>query len=234
MRFLGRNAGYGPCHSPVPLSTDHCEPKEVVLYEIEPHSHPQLGWEHKESDCQDRPKDEPPPTNVMRSLFAFFSVVADLPKAHDDCYPFATLLALAVAVSLVGYRSLTAHAQFAPLLNQKEWAAAGVFFPAGRERYTPTRILGRLLRLAHFSGWTVGTIRRPLATNGRLLAKARLLADHPLMNVRTRRVKMAPWAIDLNDVLADGSTGSNDDRLWVQQQNTSQQLPSCLGIDRGI
>ena len=87
-------------------------------------------------DWQGEPKGEPPPPNVLRTLFDFLSTVPEFRKERGKRYPLATLLVLAVAGRLAGYRGVTAFAQFAALLNQEQREAAGCFFSPSRQCYT--------------------------------------------------------------------------------------------------
>ena len=70
--------------------------------------------------------------------------------ARGKRYPLATVLTLAIAARLAGYRGVTAFAQFAALLSQEQRAAVGCFFSPGRQcRTTPSvttfhNILARL------------------------------------------------------------------------------------------
>ena len=49
-------------------------------------------------------------------------------KARDKRYPLATLLAMAVAARLAGYRGVTAFAEFASRLTQKQLAALRAYY----------------------------------------------------------------------------------------------------------
>ena len=58
-------------------------------------------------------------------------------KARDKRYPLATLLAMAVAARLAGYRGVTAFAEFASRLTQKQLAALRAYYSEKLNRLLP-------------------------------------------------------------------------------------------------
>ena len=55
-------------------------------------------------------------------------------------YPLNTVLAIAVAARLAGYRGVNAFAQFAALLSQEQIEAVGAFWSPSKQRYTAPAI----------------------------------------------------------------------------------------------
>ena len=55
-------------------------------------------------------------------------------------YPLNTVLAIAVAARLAGYRGVNAFAQFAALLSQEQLEAVGAFWSPSKQRYTAPAI----------------------------------------------------------------------------------------------
>ena len=60
--------------------------------------------------------------------------------ARGKRHPLKTVLALAVAARLAGYRGATAFAQFAALLSQEQLEAVGAFWSPSKQRYTAPAI----------------------------------------------------------------------------------------------
>ena len=61
----------------------------------------------------------------LRSLFECLGEVPECRHARGKRYPLKTVLAVAVAARLAGYRGATAFAQFAALLSQEQLEAVG-------------------------------------------------------------------------------------------------------------
>ena len=76
----------------------------------------------------------------LRSLFECLSEVSECRRARGKRYPLNTVLALAVAARLAGYRGVTAFAQFARLLSQEQLEAVGAFYSPSKQRYTAPSI----------------------------------------------------------------------------------------------
>ncbi|MDE0034168.1 MAG: transposase family protein [Deltaproteobacteria bacterium] len=62
---------------------------------------------------------EPMTAVRLRSLYECLGEVAECRHARGKRYPLKTVLAIAVAARLAGYRGANAFAQFAALLNQE-------------------------------------------------------------------------------------------------------------------
>ena len=70
----------------------------------------------------------------LRSLFECLGEVPECRLARGKRYPLNTVLALAVAARLAGYRGVTAFAQFARLLSQEQLKAVGAFYSESKQR----------------------------------------------------------------------------------------------------
>ena len=83
---------------------------------------------------------EPMTAPRLRSLFECLGEVPECRHARGKRYPLKTVLAVAVAARLAGYRGSTAFAQFAALLSQEQLEAVGAFFSPSKQRYTAPAI----------------------------------------------------------------------------------------------
>ena len=76
----------------------------------------------------------------LRSLFECLGEVPECRHARGKRYPLKTVLAVAVAARLAGYRGATSFAQFAALLSQEQLEAVGAFFSPSKQCYTAPAI----------------------------------------------------------------------------------------------
>ena len=83
---------------------------------------------------------EPMTAPRLRSLFECLGEVPECRHARGKRYPLKTVLAVAVAARLAGYRGATAFAQFAALLSQEQLEAVGAFWSPSKQRYTAPAI----------------------------------------------------------------------------------------------
>ena len=114
----------------------------------------------------------------LRSLFECLGEVPECRLARGKRYPLNTVLALAVAARLAGYRGVTAFAQFARLLSQEQLKAVGAFYSESKQRYTSPSVTTFHNILAALppetldnaiGQWTAqhGTARAPVAMDGK-------------------------------------------------------------------
>ena len=83
---------------------------------------------------------EPMAAPRLRSLFECLGEVPECRFARGKRYPLKTVLAIAVAARLAGYRGATSFAQFAALLSQEQLEAVGAFWSESKQRYTAPAI----------------------------------------------------------------------------------------------
>ncbi len=76
----------------------------------------------------------------LRSLFECLGEVPEYRHARGKRYALTTILTLAVAARLAGYRGVNAFAQFAALLSPKQLKAVGAFWSPSRQCYTPPAV----------------------------------------------------------------------------------------------
>ena len=76
----------------------------------------------------------------LRSLFECLGEVPECRRDRGKRYPLNTVLAIAVAARLAGYRGVNAFAQFAALLSQEQLEAVGAFWSPSKQRYTAPAI----------------------------------------------------------------------------------------------
>ena len=83
---------------------------------------------------------EPMAAPRLRSLFECLGEVPECRRDRGKRYPLNTVLAIAVAARLAGYRGVNAFAQFAALLSQEQLEAVGAFWSPSKQRYTAPAI----------------------------------------------------------------------------------------------
>ena len=74
------------------------------------------------------------------ALFECLGEVSECRKARGKRYPLRTVLTVAVASRLAGYRGVTAFARFAALLSQEQLETVEAFFSPSKRRYTAPSI----------------------------------------------------------------------------------------------
>ena len=139
-RSLGFTGGYARQPAAVPEWRHHGQPKEVLVYELEAHARAALGQPEEDPGWQGPERTAPPSTPELRSLFECLGDVPDYRYARGQRYRLRTVLVLALAARLAGYRGVTACAQFAALLDQSQRQAVGCFYSPSRQRYTTPSI----------------------------------------------------------------------------------------------
>ena len=82
----------------------------------------------------------PPPAAQLRSLFDGLGEVEDYRCARGQRYSLRTVLTLAIAARLAGYRGVTAFAEFAALLDQQQRREVDCFFRPSQQCYTTPSI----------------------------------------------------------------------------------------------
>ena len=106
------------------------------MYELEADARAALGPPEEDPAWQGPERTAPPPAPELRSLFDCLGEVEDYRYARGQRYRLRTVLVLAVAARLAGYRGVTACAQFAALLDPSQRAAVGCFYSPSRHCYT--------------------------------------------------------------------------------------------------
>ncbi len=139
-RSLGFTGGYARQPGAQPQWRHHGQPKEVLVYELEAQARVALSQPEEDPAWQGPQRSEPPPASELRSMFDCLAEVADYRCARGRRYGLRTVLVLAMAARLCGYRGVTAFAQFAALLNQSQRQALECFFSPSRKCYTTPSI----------------------------------------------------------------------------------------------
>ena len=114
----------------------HGQPKEIFLYPLQPDACQQLSRLEDAPDWSSQGESQPLSDDRLRSLFECLRRVKEFRKPRGKRYPLATLLAMAVAARLAGYRGVTAFAEFASRLTQKQLAALRAYYSQKLNRYT--------------------------------------------------------------------------------------------------
>ncbi len=139
-RSLGFTGGYARQPAAVPEWRHHGQPKEVLVYELEAHARAALGQPEEDPAWQGPARTAPPSAPQLRSMFECLGEVPDYRCARGQRYRLRTVLVLAMAARLAGYRGVTAFAQFAALLDPVQRQAVGCFYSPSRQRYTTPSI----------------------------------------------------------------------------------------------
>ena len=126
-RSLGFTGGYARQPGAVPEWRHHGQPKEVLVYELEADARAALGPPEEDPAWQGPERTAPPPAPELRSLFDCLGEVEDYRCARGQRYRLRTVLVLAMAARLAGYRGVTACAQFAAPAGPVAAAGGGLF-----------------------------------------------------------------------------------------------------------
>ena len=139
-RSLGLTGGYARQPGAAPAWRHHGQPKEILVFELQADAAATLRQPADEPAWQGPARSAPPDTPQLRSLFEFLGTVPEYRHARGKRYSRRTVLVLAVAARLAGYRGVTAFAQFAGLLSQPQRQAVDCFFSPSRKCYTTPAI----------------------------------------------------------------------------------------------
>ena len=139
-RSLGLTRGYARQPGGSARWRHHGQPKEIFVFELTAHAAEALSRAETPAPWYGEPRTEPMAAPRLRSLFECLGEVPECRLARGKRYPLNTVLALAVAARLAGYRGVTAFAQFARLLSQDQLKAVGTFYSETKQRYTSPSI----------------------------------------------------------------------------------------------
>ena len=139
-RSLGMTGGYARQPGAAPDWRHHGQRKEILVFELQANAGAALRQPAEEPDWQGPARTAPLEAPRLRSLFEFLGAVAKYRHARGKRYSLRSVLVLAVAARLAGYRGVTACAQFAGLLSQQQRQAAGCFYSPSRQCYTSPSI----------------------------------------------------------------------------------------------
>ncbi len=134
--WLGRTRGYRRQPGGSARWRHHGQPKEIFVYPLQSDACQQLSRLDDAPDWQSEGEGKPFSSDRLRSLFECLRTVREFRKLRGKRYPLATLLAMAVAARLAGYRGVTAFAEFASHLTQKQLAALRAYYSQKLNRYT--------------------------------------------------------------------------------------------------
>ena len=139
-RSLGLTRGYAREPGGSARWRHHGQPKEIFVFELTEGAAEALSRTETPAHWNGEAHTEPMAVPRLRSLFECLGKVPECRFARGKRYPLKTVLALAVAARLAGYRGVTAFAQFAALLTQEQLKAVGAFWSESRQRYTAPSI----------------------------------------------------------------------------------------------
>ena len=139
-RSLGMTRGFARDPGAAPRWRHHGQPKEVFVFELSEGAAEALSRTEMPAHWNAEQHTEPMAAPGLRSLFECLGEVPECRFARGKRYPLSTVLALAVAARLAGYRGVTAFAQFAALLSQDQLKAVGAFWSPSRKCYTAPSI----------------------------------------------------------------------------------------------
>ncbi|MYA88186.1 MAG: ISAs1 family transposase [Boseongicola sp. SB0662_bin_57] len=141
-RSLGLTRGFARESGGVARWRHHGRPKEIFMYELADAAAEALSRDEIPDAWNAQQHDDAAPMAAprLRSLFECLGEVPECRKARGKRYPLRTVLTIAVAARLAGYRGVTAFAQFAALLSQEQLETVEAFFSPSRKRYTAPSI----------------------------------------------------------------------------------------------
>ena len=139
-RSLGLTRGYAREPGGTARWRHHGQPKEIFVFELTANAAEVLSQAETPAQWHGETRTEPMAAPRLRSLFECLGEVPECRLARGKRYPLNTVLALAVAARLAGYRGVTAFAQFARLLGQEQLKAVGAFYSESKQRYTSPSI----------------------------------------------------------------------------------------------
>ena len=141
-RSLGLTRGFARKSGGAARWRHHGRPKEIFMYELADDAAEALGRDEIPEAWNAQQHDDAAPMAAprLRSLFECLGEVPECRKARGKRYPLRTVLTIAVAARLAGYRGVTAFAQFAALLSQEQLETVESFFSPSRKRYTAPSI----------------------------------------------------------------------------------------------
>ena len=135
-RSLGMTRGFAREPGGAARWRHHGQPKEIFVFELTAGAAEALSRVEMPASWQAEQHSEPLAAPRLRSLFECLGEVPECRQARGKRYPLKTVLAVAVAARLAGYRGATAFAQFGALLSQEQLEAVGAFWSPSKQRYT--------------------------------------------------------------------------------------------------
>ena len=139
-RSLGLTRGFAREPGGAARWRHHGQPKEVFVFELTDGAPEALSTVEMPANWSTEQHTEPMAAPRLRSLFECLGEVPEYRHARGKRYALNTILTLAVAARLAGYRGVNAFAQFAALLSQEQLKAVGAFWSPSKQRYTPPAI----------------------------------------------------------------------------------------------
>ena len=135
-RSLGLTRGFAREPGGTPRWRHHGQPKELFVFELTEGAAEVLSRTEMPAQCDAEQHTEPMAAPRLRSLFECLGEVPECRHARGKRYPLKTVLAIACAARLAGYRGVNAFAQFAALLCQEQLKAVEAFWSPSKQRYT--------------------------------------------------------------------------------------------------
>ena len=139
-RSLGLTRGFAREPGGAARWRHHGQPKEIFVFELTDAAAEALSRTEVPAHWNAEQHTEPMAAPRLRSLFECLGEVPECRRDRGKRYPLNTVLAIAVAARLAGYRGVNAFAQFAALLSQEQLEAVGAFWSPSKQRYTAPAI----------------------------------------------------------------------------------------------
>ena len=139
-RSLGLTRGFAREPGGAARWRHHGQRKEIFVFELTTGAAQALSRTEMPAHWNAEQHTEPMAAPRLRSLFECLGEVPECRHARGKRYPLNTVLAVAVAARLAGYRGASAFAQFAALLSQEQLKAVGAFWSPSKKRYTAPAI----------------------------------------------------------------------------------------------
>ena len=178
-QVLGQTRGFARKPGTPATWVPHGRPKEVLVYPLARDAREQLCRLDDAPKWRSEGDPRPWTAHRLRSLWECLHGVPDFRSTRGRRYPLATIVTIAVAAKLAGYRGATAIGEFSQGLTQHQLRTLRAFYSPRLKRFTApsttafvkvlTRldpdVLDRAARTwaAQQSGVTAGAVRRELA-----------------------------------------------------------------------
>ena len=134
-RSLGFTRGYSRLPGGSPRRVPNGQPKEVYVFDLSGNA-PDLMGDDDTEEGRKPDRTPPPPAPALGGLRDFFDEVTDFRKRQGKRYSLACFLTIAVAARMAGYRGVSAFAEFAKLLDDRQKEAVGAFWSPKHECWT--------------------------------------------------------------------------------------------------
>ena len=135
-QVLGQTRGFARKPGTPATWVPHGRPKEVLVYPLARDAREQLCRLDDAPKWRSEGDPRPWTAHRLRSLWECLHGVPDFRSTRGRRYPLATIVTIAVAAKLAGYRGATAIGEFSQGLTQHQLRALRAFYSPRLKRFT--------------------------------------------------------------------------------------------------